>query len=213
LENRVNSATASSLNRLKGQYRVFFSDGTGIYMTMVNGNLLGSMPVEFSNPVLCCDEGEDASGSAVSFFGSSNGFVYQLDKGTSFDGNAISASFNLAYNSIKSPRILKRFRRASVEMSGDYYTEIDFGYDLGYRRQEIPQPLDEKYASDLRSSYWDEMIWDGFVWDGSDVSPSEIEVSGTAENIAIRISCFSDIFEPFTVNTIIVHYTMRRGIR
>jgi hypothetical protein len=213
LENRVNSATASSLNRLKGQYRVFFSDGTGIYMTMINGNLLGSMPVEFPNPVLCCEEGENVSGSAVSFFGSTNGFVYQLDKGTSFDGNAISASFNLTYNSIKSPRILKRFRRASVELAGDYYSEIQFGYDLGYRRQEIPQPLDERYASDLRSSYWDEMIWDSFVWDGSDVSPSEIEVSGTAENIAIRISCFSDIFEPFTVNTIIVHYTMRRGIR
>jgi hypothetical protein len=213
LENRVNSATASSLNRLKGQYRVFFSDGTGIYMTMINGNLLGSMPVEFPNPVLCCEEGENVSGSTVSFFGSTNGFVYQLDKGTSFDGNAISASFNLTYNSIKSPRILKRFRRASVELAGDYYSEIQFGYDLGYRRQEIPQPLDERYASDLRSSYWDEMIWDSFVWDGSDVSPSEIEVSGTAENIAIRISCFSDIFEPFTVNTIIVHYTMRRGIR
>jgi hypothetical protein len=213
LENRVNSATASSLNRLKGQYRVFFSDGTGIYMTMINGNLLGSMPVEFPNPVLCCEEGENVSGSTVSFFGSTNGFVYQLDKGTSFDGNAISASFNLTYNSIKSPRILKRFRRASVELAGDYYSEIEFGYDLGYRRQEIPQPLDERYASDLRSSYWDEMIWDSFVWDGSDVSPSEIEVSGTAENIAIRISCFSDIFEPFTVNTIIVHYTMRRGIR
>jgi hypothetical protein len=213
LENRVNSATASSLNRLKGQYRVFFSDGTGIYMTMVNGKLVGSMPVEFMDPVLCCDEGEDASGNAISFFGSDNGFVYQLDKGTSFDGDTIAASVNLVYDSMKSPRILKRFRRASVELAGNYYAEIQFGYDLGYRRSEIPQPLDATYETDLRSSYWDSMIWDNFVWDGSDVTPSEIEVSGTAENIAIRVSCASDLFEPFTVNTIILHYTPRRGIR
>jgi hypothetical protein len=57
------------------------------------------------------------------------------------------------------------------------------------------------------------MNWDNFVWDGSDISPSEIEVQGTAENMAIRISSVSAIIEPFTVNTIIVHYTMRRGLR
>lgn len=213
LENRINLATASSVNRNKGQYRVFFSDGTAIYMTMVNGKLLGSMPVEFADPALVCVEGEDSNGNAVSFFGSDNGFVYELDKGTSFDGDAISASVNLVYNSMKSPRILKRFRRASVELAGNYYAEIQFGYDLGYRRSEIPQPADASYEADLRSSYWDSMIWDNFVWDGSDVTPSEIEVSGTAENIAIRVSCSSDLFEPFTVNTIIVHYTMRRGLR
>lgn len=213
LQPRINTATASSLSRDKGQYRVFFSDGTGIYMTIVNGKLLGSMPVEFLDPVVCCDEGEDSNGNAVSFFGSDNGFVYQFDKGTSFDGDPISASFNLVYDSIKSPRILKRYRRASVEFAGDYFAQVQFGYDLGYRRSEIPQPLDASYDADLRSSYWDSMIWDNFVWDGSDVTPSEIEVSGTAENISIRISCASDLFEPFTVNTIIVHFTPRRGLR
>lgn len=213
LESRINLATASSVNRNKGQYRVFFSDGTAVYMTMVNGKLLGSMPVELLDPVLCCVEGEDSNGNAVSFFGSDNGFVYELDRGTSFDGDAISASFNLVYNSIKSPRVLKRFRRASVELAGNYYTQIQFGYDLGYRRQEIPQPQDAGYAADLRSAYWDSMIWDNFVWDGSDVTPSEIEVVGTAENMAVRISCVSDLFESFTVNTIVLHFTMRRGLR
>ena len=57
------------------------------------------------------------------------------------------------------------------------------------------------------------MVWDNFVWDGADISPSEIEVSGTAENMSIRVSSNSDLFEPFTVNTVIVHYTLRRGIR
>jgi len=213
LEPRINNATSSSLNRNKGQYRVFFNDGTAVYLTIVNGKMLGAMPIEMLDPAICSAEGENAAGNAVSFFGSDNGFVYQLDSGTSFDGNPISASVNLVYNSIKSPRILKRFRRASVEVVGNYYAEFQFGYDLGYRRSEIPQPLDASYNADLRSSYWDTMIWDNFVWDGSDVTPSEIEVSGTAENIGIRVSCISDILEPFTLNTIILHYTMRRGLR
>lgn len=213
LRPRINLATASSLNREKGQYRVFFSDGTAIYMTMVNGKLMGSMPVEFVNPVTCAVEGEDGEGNAVSFFGSTNGFVYQMDKGTSFDGNPITASLNLVYDSIKSPRLLKRFRKASVEMSGDYYAQIQFGYDLAYRRADVAQALDATYDADLRSSYWDTLIWDNFVWDGADVVPTEVEMNGTGENISIRISCISEIMQPFTVNTIVVHYTPRRGLR
>jgi hypothetical protein len=213
LSTRVTLATASTLNREKGQYRVFFSDGTALYMTIVNGKLLGTMPVELLDPVICAVEGESSTGVAVQFFGSDNGMVYQLDAGTSFDGDAIAANFNLVYNSTKSPRVFKRYRHASVEMTGDFYAEIQFGYDLGYRTQYLTQPLDETYAVDLRSTYWDDMIWDNFVWDGSDVTPSEIGITGTAENMSIRISSFSDILQPFTVNSVIVHYTLRRGLR
>lgn len=206
-------SVGSTVNRDKGQYRVFFSDGTGLYMTTLNGKILGSMPIEFTNPVNCCVDSEAPTGGTVQFFGSTNGYVYQMDKGTSFDGASIPANFSLVYNSIKSPRIFKRYRKASVELSGDSYAEIQFGYDLGYRTLALSQSDDASYQNDLRSSYWDDMSWDNFAWDGSDISPSEIEVNGTAVNMAIRISSVSDLFKPFTVNTLIVHYTQRRGLR
>ena len=206
-------AVGSTVNRDKGQYRVFFSDGSGLYMTVLNGKLLGSMPVQFEHNINCCVESESPSGGTVQFFGSTNGYVYQMDLGTSFDGDAIPANINLVFNATGTPRLLKRYRKASVELTGDSYTEIQFGYDLGYRATAITQPDDASYKNDLRSSYWDEMVWDNFVWDGADITPSEIEVSGTAENMAIRVSSNSDLFAPFTVNNIIVHYTLRRGLR
>lgn len=213
VQSRRNLATASVVDREKGQYRVFFSDGTGLYMTMLNGKLLGTMPVQFANPVTVCVEGESPDGTATAFFGSTNGFVYRLDAGTSFDGVPIPANINLVYNSTRSPRLLKRYRKASVEMTGDSYAQIDFGYDLSYRSTSLNQPIDSQYDNDLRSSYWDEMIWDNFVWDGADITPTEIEITGTAENMAIRISSVSAILQPFTVNNIILHYTVRRGLR
>lgn len=213
LDAHRNYASASCLQRVKGQYRVFFSDGYGLYITVRNGELLGSMPVQYTNPVLCTVEDNKSDGTNVMFFGSSNGFVYQMDKGTSFDGNAIPANINLVYNSEGSPRVLKRFRKASVEMTGDSYAQIAFGYDLAYRSTALSQPSDASYANDLRQAYWDSMTWDNFVWDGSDITPTEIEVDGTAENMAIRISSVSALLQPFTVNNIIVHYTPRRGLR
>jgi hypothetical protein len=210
---RRNLASGSIVNREKGQYRVFFSDGYGLYLTIANGKYMGAMPVQFPNPVTCTSEGQSTDGGETSFFGSTNGFVYQLDAGTSFDGAAIPANITLVYNSINSPRILKRYRKASVEMTGDSYAEFGFGYDLGYRSPEYVQPSDESYENDLRSAFWDSFTWDNFVWDGRDLSPSEVEVGGTAENIALRISTVSALLEPFTVNSIIVHYSFRRGLR
>ncbi|CAB4159572.1 hypothetical protein UFOVP715_1, partial [uncultured Caudovirales phage] len=206
-------SVGSTVNRDKGQYRVFFADGSALYMTVLNGKVLGSMPMQFAHNVNCCIDSEAPNGGTVQFFGSTNGFVYEMDKGTSFDGNPIAANMNLVYNSTRSPRILKRYRKAAVELTGDSYAEIQFGYDLAYRSIALSQADDRTYQNDLRSSYWDEMVWDNFVWDGSDISPSEIEITGTAENMAIRISSNSDLLQSFTVNNIIVHYTLRRGLR
>ncbi len=213
IQARRNLATASVVNREKGQYRLFFSDGDGLYMTVANGKLIGSAPVQFPDAVLCACEGGNVDGPEVSYFGSDTGYVYTLDAGTSFDGANIPANITLVYNAINSPRILKRYRRASLELTGDSYAEFSFAYDLGYRTTELEQPADQVYSNDLRASYWDSFTWDNFVFDGRDLSPTEVEVTGTAENIAIRISSVSNLFKPFTLNSAIVHYTMRRGIR
>ena len=206
-------AVGSSVNRDKGQYRIFFSDGSALYLTISNGNMMGSMPIQFAHGINCCIDGEGPGGGTVQFFGSDNGYVYQMDLGTSFDGEPIAANINLVFNPTGSPRILKRYRKASMELTGDSYAEVQFGYDLGYRTAALTQASDATYSTDLRISYWDDMTWDNFIWDGSDIIPTEVEVTGTAENMSIRIASTSDLFQPFTVNSVIVHYTMRRGLR
>ena len=213
IQARRQLATASCLNREKGQYRLFFSDGACLYMTVANGKLIGCAPVELPNPVLCCVSGGNGDGAEVSYFGSSNGYVYTLDVGTSFDGAVIPANITLVFNSTGSPRVLKRYRRASLEVTGDSFAQFAFSYDLGYRTPELEQPGEQSYSTDLRESFWDALTWDNFVFDGRSLSPTEVEVTGTAENMAIRISSVSNLFKPFTVNSAIVHYSMRRGIR
>lgn len=213
IQQRRNIATASCVNREKAQYRVFFSDGYGLYMTMSNGKLLGSMPVQFPDAVTCMVEGEKPDGTETSFFGSTNGYVYRLDAGTSFDGQEIAASVLLTYNHTGSPRALKRYRKGSLEIGGTGYAEFTFAYELGYSTPLISQPIGSVYESALVASYWDSVNWDSFVWDGRTLAPSEVEVNGTAENIAVRISSISDIYPPFTVNSVILHYSLRRGLR
>lgn len=213
VQQRRNLITGSTVNREKSQYRVFFSDGAGLYLTISNGQYLGAMPVQFPNAVSCICDGEELDGNETAFFGSSNGYVYRMDTGASFDGEAISANLDLVFNPVKSPRMLKHWRKASLEIYGTSFATFQFSYRLAYSTGAFEPGGQTTYSSSLTASYWDAATWDSFVWDGVTLAPTEVDVSGTGENISIQIACTSAYTEPFTINSAILHYTVRRGIR
>jgi hypothetical protein len=213
IQARRTQATASGINREKSQYRIFFADGYALYSTIVNGQLLGTMPVEFPHSVTIWAEGLRADRNEQSYFGSTNGFVYKLDAGTSFDGEVITYSLLLNYNPQKSPRIRKRYRRASVEMTGVAYATLQFGYELGYGLPDKEQPVSQTYESLFSPAYWDTFVWDAFTWDGKVLAPTEVEMTGTAENVGLRFFGESDYVGEFTLNSVILHYSFRRGLR
>lgn len=207
---------ASSVQRSKSQYRIFFNDGFGLWLTMVNQQFLGVSIVLFPNPVFCVDEGEDSLGGEVTYFGSSDslGYVYEMDVGTSFDGSAIPAYITTAWNAVNSPRILKRNRAASIEIQGTAYAAISFGYQIGYNSPLIPQPNTVAASSGFRAApFWDSFTWDNFTWDGQTLSPTDVDMTGTAENVQFIISSDTNYIGAYTINSIIHHYTPRRGIR
>lgn len=204
----------SVVNRTKGQYRIFFRDGYGLFMTFQNQSYIGSIPVLFPNPVSCSDNDKTGNGDEVSYFGSPNGFVYQFERGTSFDGAALYASFTAAWDPIKSPRILKRFRSASIEISGSGYAAVSFGYSLGYGSTLIGQTDPVTGATPFSAiPTWDFFTWDAFTWDGLILSPTEVDMDGTAENVQVTIQSSSNYMSAYQVNSIIYHYTTRRGLR
>lgn len=211
IQQRRGLASASVVNREKSQYCVFFSDGYGLYATIVNGKLLGIMPVYFQDPVTCACAGERDTAKETAFFGSSNGYVYRLGVGPSFDGADIDASMTIAWNSMRNPRVLKRFFRGAVEVGGAAYAAFDLSALLAYGA-ETSEPVTYETLT-ASSSLWDSATWDTFMWDGRSLSPTEFGIEGSAENIAIQIKSKSNAMQAYTLNSIIVHYTNRRLVR
>jgi len=211
----LNLATYAALNRDKSQYRIFFSNGYGLYITVVNGKTVGCMPVYFPDVVQCCYEGRTPSGREVTYFGTSNGFVMQLDKGTSFDGANINYQLVMNYTSEKSPQVVKRFRRASVEImtQSASYVDLQVGYSLGYSSQEYMQASTTDYTMYLSNSNWDAFTWDNFFYDTTGNSPFRVDMEGTAENVAMAFSGSSAYVPAFTINSIMIHFTPRRVMR
>ncbi len=207
--------SASTVNRTKGQYRVFFTDGYALYLTFSNQSYLGAAPMLFPNPVNTIDDDTDSIGNEVTYFGASDdlGYVYQLDVGPSFDGEELFAFFTPAWDYIKSPRWLKRFYCASLEVQGSSYAAFNFNYALGDNSPLIGQPSAVGYTSSFSASLWDAAIWDNFVWDGQTVSPTYADMTGTAQDVQPTISCGANFIQPFIVESIIYQFSVRRRLR
>jgi hypothetical protein len=206
--------TASAVNREKSQYRLFFGDGYALYCTILNQQYLGSGLVLYPDVISCVDTTKLVTDTEATYAGSESGYVHQLDIGTSFDGAAIPAFFVTAWDPVKSPRILKRFRTASIEVQGGSYAAIQYGYQIGYNSSQLAQlPAVEAPFNLGAPAYWDSFVWDNFTWDGSGLFPTDVDQTGTAENIRVVISSGTNYIAAYTVNSIIHHYSMRRGMR
>lgn len=214
LATKRNAVSDSHITRDKQQYRLFFTDGSGMYF-LVDSKGFSAMPVRFPNPVLCSVSAEvDGGGEEVIYFGSSNGFVYQMERGTSFDGANIDGSLTLAFNHSKSYRALKRYRHLTLEMTGLGYHQFVVGYSLSYGSEESAQPLDAVQSIDPVFVRWDEFVWDEFVWDGDQTYITKhIAINGDGSNLALKIKTNAVGYERITLSGVFLEWSLLRMLR
>jgi hypothetical protein len=205
----------SVLNRSKNQYRVLFTDANALLMTIVNGKLAGMTKAVYATAMNCAWSSSTLQQEERVFYGATTtGYVYRADRGSSFDGGALDAFMTFNWNSMKTPRLHKRFRRTAVEMQGNFYANFTFGYTLGYNTPDLLQPPSMTYDSGFVGlPSWDSAIWDAFSWDGVTLKPTDTETKGTAENIQVTIRSGTNYIQPFTVNSLIFSFSYRRGVR
>jgi hypothetical protein len=213
LKTRRSQVTDSHVSRDKQQYRIFFSDGSAAYWTL-RSKKASMMPMYFPDPVVCSWSSETTGGGdEVIFFGSSNGMVYQMEKGTSFDGANIEAYIELVFNHSKSYRTLKKYRRMTFEMRGEGYAEFNSTYDLNYGSSETTQPDPVASTISLSSATWDEFTWDEFVWDGQSLTNLSMSTPGDGENISIRILSTGNYFDPVKFSGVFIEFSPLRMLR
>ena len=207
---------ASSVYRAKDQYRLYGSDGTGLCMAISVGERgLEYYFTEFLYPVnvACTVSGEDSTGKDVVFFGSDAGMVYQVDKGSSFDGEDIEAYIWLPFNHSKSPEVLKSYRKATIEMTATGYAALRFGVEFSYGDTDVQPHRTEMKEIAGTGGYWDLADWDEFYYDTKIVSNPSISIAGDGTNISPIIYSKSDIDLGHKLDGVMIQYTPRRLVR
>lgn len=207
------TVTASSVVRGENKYRLYFGDKSAFSCYPVNtdtGRVFLATVLNYDHPVRVIWNGEDAGGNERIFFGSDDGYVYEENVGTSFDGAPIEAWINLNFNHLGSPQTRKRFRRAVFDVTGDGFINLKITQDLSYSDVEIPAARTIQRDIIGTSGYWDFSNWNQFNWDASVVAQPEVKLFGTGRNITFLLHSDSELIEPFIIQGITVHYEARR---
>ena len=209
------NVVGSCLIRQKNQYRLFFQDGYGLAVTFDRRKLLGIMPLNFGVDIQYVHSSEDHLGMERSFIGSQDGWVYEMEKGTSFDGNPISA-FLLSHYHFPGKGSIgydKRFQSMVIEAEGTRYADFEVSIIKDYNLvQEVNRP---RFTDVVRhvSAFWDTAIWDEFFWDGRALGPARVSLTGRGENIAVLIRKKSDAWTPLLLSGANIRYRHSRERR
>lgn len=196
---KIHSVSASCIVRAKNQYRIFFTDGTGYYVTFKDGKVSGILPVDLGKVVRCISSEEDSSGKEVIYFGSDDGYVYQLDKGTSFNGSAISAYIEPHYNHIGSPETLKKFVRAVVDLDVE---SSDAAGDLSFT-------VTPKFAYGKKVGVAQTIAAD----ESQDTPKLYVKPGGNSASITLRIASSHTYENPHTLSCWTLEYWPTRAAR
>jgi len=209
INKRRGLATCSVLVRGSNQYRVFFSDGSGLYFTFKGNKLAAVTPVQFNHVVRSAVTYQDFTFGEVILFVSDDG-VYRMDVGRNFDGEPIDSFALMSFNHMKSPRLRKAFRRLALEIEADNgYVKFQAGVDVDYSgpdaKQSPEQPVDAN-----SSTLWDVGNWDDLTWDAYGQSPVSMSIDGTGKNVSLFVRCNDKYFDPFTITGVMTHWVARR---
>lgn len=211
-------AVGSTIVRNKNQYRLFFSDKSAIFMTMNGRKLMGMMPVVLDHQMVVAWSELDPNKNEETFFGATDGFVYQMEKGTSFDGNNIYAFLETHFDHADAIEWEKTFfSPVTVEGKGGGYAEFDLTYKLDYGRSEVFQPDSQTAVMPAtQGAAWDTggLSWDTFIaWDSTSLVPTVgLDLRGDGRNISWLIVKNSDYFEPLLLSGVHYLYVLRKQI-
>lgn len=195
--------------RAKDQYRLFWSDGTGIIVYF--GRQQPEVTLfDLGFAVTCVESCLSSTGVETIHFGSSTGMVYELDAGTSFDGSVIEAFLRMPFNNIGSHSYKKRFHKVQIDVDCPGQSAVigvlaDFDYAAPSAIYAEKQNL-TAYGS---GGFWGETPLGGVYWSAPVEGTIESRLDGIGRNISVVVASESATETPHTIQTITIHYSPR----
>lgn len=206
------TAVASMRVRGKDQYRLFFSDKTGLTVYF-GGRGPEILPFELPVQVTCASSGKNDDGDEVLLIGTEDGWVYQLDAGTNFDGDWLEAFLRLPFNHVGSPSQRKRWLKTTLEMDGGPNTTLGLTAEFSYADPDQPPAQEQSFAVKGSGGFWNEMLWDQFYWSSPVEGSAEAPIDGLGRNLSIAVVSRAKYEESHTLHGLLLHYSYRGIVR
>lgn len=204
-----NGVTPVGSLRIRGRdiMRFFMSDKTGVSV------YIGRKQPEittFEYPFQAyCVYSSDADETETILVGAEDGFVYELERGSTFDGADVVAWCRLAYIHGGSPMTNKAWHHATVEAETPTFATLEVAHEVDYGNPDNV-PATSLATILAGGGFWDEAVWNEFVWDAQTVGEIYFDILNLGRNVTISFrnetKQFSHVLQMLTL------YAMPRGL-
>lgn len=197
--------------REKNQYRLFFNDGRGLIVTFFGPEILGYSTFDLgatARVATCSWSAEKNDGSEVGFIGSADGYVYQLERGTSFDGDNIETVLRSSFSAFgpELVNIVKRVTRVTVEAKVVNDVTLRFMPEYDYSDPELPAHDLELVETIGGGGYWGEAIFNETYWSAASLYRADVYTEGRGSNISVFVRTTSNVASPHILTSVVFRY-------
>lgn len=205
----------SMVVRASNQYRLFFDDGTVLIMRPPIGkNRAEFLPLSLPVVANVCHSEEDLSGNERLFVGGTDGYVYELNRGSSADGDEISSYLRLWPITSGAPMLRKTFGNAWLGVTTELYSSVKVIPELSYNDPDAPE-LPHISSGDIAGAgaLWGTADWSEFFWSAQDAVKPKIDIKATGDAVGFVIYSDTAIDFGHTIQSVTLDYFPRRMSR
>lgn len=203
-----------AVSRAKNQYQVFYSDGSGLIMAHDSLYGQGILPqfttFQLSHLPRCVSSISIDGADEVILMGDNNGYVYQMQRGYSFDGLAFKFALRTPFMHLGSPSVRKAFKRYDIEIDVVRNATLRVSYEFSYGQSHTASSRLNTFDLIGGGGYWGSDNWSEFNWSADEVIQNIQSMTGTGHNISFLFYGDSATNSEFTVNNITIHYIPRK---
>lgn len=199
---------ASMTVKGKDQYKLFWNDGSGVTV-FIGRKHPETLPFKLPIQVYCACSGEvDAGLGDRLFVGCEDGFVYELNRGTSFNGANIDSYIRLPFSAAKSPMQETRWMKATFELDtpDDITLGVAFHTDYGRGLGGDLTNVDVDAGSAIISTE----LYSSVDWTPAVEGRLEYHLSGIGPNISATLVHSSATARQHTISSQTYNFSRRK---
>jgi hypothetical protein len=205
---REQTANCSVFATGQFKYRIFLSDGTVLSGLPVENNRFAWSILNYGVTIVAAEHAEIAS-VARTFYGDTNGNVYEADKGRSFAGNTIQYALKLHPLNQRSPQVEKAYRFGSLEVNASSACSISTAFE--FNAEDGPSVT----STNSLTQYGTGLLYnlnnfDQTYWDTAGTSSKTIPIDGVGTAVALLVGGSSASELSHTLYSITVLHTPRK---
>lgn len=212
MNNRLSSGlapVASIVSKKKSHYRLFWPDGQGLSVLMAKKNV-EAIPFSTGEMRVSCTFCGDINHQEYILAGAEDGFVYRMDSGNTYDGEAFDYFIMTPFSNYGDPAREYRYHKIIVEMIAPIYTKIGiralFDYEDGEKEMTVGNPF-ILYGG---GALWNTANWNEFIWSAASNGLAECTIDGLGRNASFL---FAGTTEEEQDHHVLQSYTIFRSPR